>query len=828
MLANNNRTIISHMAVRVLKRNKRRYGFLVTAVVLATFMVFSTLTVGETYFKMEYIQNLRSRGADYDAMVVGGIGEEQKRLCQEQLGVANAGMTAYSGSIASAGNNIPLRAGLVWGDEDYWEQLKKPVLKKLEGRYPQKENEIMVNAEIMEKAGLGDIKTGDTLTLTYEKLEERVTKEFQVSGVFSEYGNEKIFYVSKSFYEQSGYKLGYDGMLYIKFTHPIVPKGMQEELGESLHLNKRQAVIMTAETEKTVGILVGLASLVLFTCLSAWLLIYNILYLSVSGNIRYYGLMQTLGMTEGQIRLFWKKQMFRLGSVGITGGILLGAGVSFLLIPGIVKGLGIQEKNVEVSFQPAVLALSVLLAGITLYSGSRKAVKVAASAAPVDALGYYNYTGKKQGEGRHKSKSGRLLWRLAWRQMCQDKKKAAVVTLSLAAGLSVFLCMTVLIESHGARTIMPNYMDADMVIRNDTLYAEDEGRWTQIMDSGFISDLESDEGIAGVDVLLGAKMIVPWEPEFSDIWMREYYDMWIYAKTYEEIVGDYKQNPEQFYSFVKGIDEEELDYINSTLDTPVEKEPFLEGKSCILYRSGLSLGMDTFQGKRVTYYLDEENAFPYQMDIAGLTDDSYYGGVQGKAPVVIVSSSFLKQISDNPYILKVNIHYQEGQEAEAEKKIKGLIEESPYVDEISYDSKIEGIEKAEEAQGNIRIVGIGITVILVCIGLMNYVNTVLANIQNRQASFRIMESVGMTGRQLKGMLILEGIMFAAGALLITATAGVTVTYFTYQSMNYMDNTFRIPLLPAAGAAAVSLALCVAVPLVFESLRKRVEDKRQYR
>ncbi len=253
MLANNNRTIISHMAVRVLKRNKRRYGFLVTAVVLATFMVFSTLTVGETYFKMEYIQNLRSRGADYDAMVVGGIGEEQKRLCQEQLGVANAGMTAYSGSIASAGNNIPLRAGLVWGDEDYWEQLKKPVLKKLEGRYPQKENEIMVNAEIMEKAGLGDIKTGDTLTLTYEKLEERVTKEFQVSGVFSEYGNEKIFYVSKSFYEQSGYKLGYDGMLYIKFTHPIVPKGMQEELGESLHLNKRQAVIMTAGNRKDGG-----------------------------------------------------------------------------------------------------------------------------------------------------------------------------------------------------------------------------------------------------------------------------------------------------------------------------------------------------------------------------------------------------------------------------------------------------------------------------------------------------------------------------------------------------------------------------------------------
>ena len=823
MLANNNHKVISRMALRVMRRNKRRYGILAAAVVTASFMVFATLTVGETYFKMKQVESLRNSGADYDAVVVGGIEEEQKNMCLEQSSVAAAGMTDYSGYCVSGE-----RAALVWGDEEYWEQLKKPALVELAGEYPKKADELMVNTEIMEKSGLGDLGIGDSFVLTYEDNQGVHTEEFRISGTFSEYGNEKVFYVSTEFYKRSGYKLAYDGMLYVKFRYPILLNHTQRALEESLKLNKRQSFIIKAEMERSLGIFAGLTSLVLFTCLSAWLLIYNILYLSVSGNIRYYGLMQAVGMTEEQMRLFWKKQMFCIGAGGTAGGLLLGAGVSFLLLPEVIKGLGVREKNVEMAFHPAVLLLSVLLTGLTVYFGSRKAVKTASLATPAEAMKYHNYTVLTPDGVRYKKSKGPLMWRLAWRQFCQDKKKSAIVTLSLAAGLSVFLCMTVLIESHGRRTVFSNYMDSDMEIRNETLYNEDEKKWTQIMDTSFLQSLAHNEGIDRIDILLSAKIIVPWEPEFADMWMREYYDVWIYYQTYDEVVEEYKKNPRDFYSYVKGIDETEFDYLNATLENPVDRKEFQSGAACILYSSGLSLNMDMLKGKHVTYYPDEENDSPHRMKIAGLTEEGYYGGIQGKAPVIIVSDAFLRQITDEPYVCKANIHYREGQEAETEKKIKETIEGSPYAQAFTYDSKLERLEKAEKAQGNIKIVGLGIILILVCIGLINYVNTVTANIQNRQGVFDIMESIGMTGRQLRTMLVLEGLMFAAGTIMITATAGVAVTYLTYQSMNYMDYSFRIPALPAAGGALVSLALCIAVPLAVCGLRDREKNRRQYR
>ena len=78
---------------------------------------------------------------------------------------------------------------------------------------------------------------------------------------------------------------------------------------------------------------------------------------------------------------------------------------------------------------------------------------------------------------------------------------------------------------------------------------------------------------------------------------------------------------------------------------------------------------------------------------------------------------------------------------------------------------------------------------------MNYINTVSGNIQSRQIEFAIMESVGMTDRQVKRMLVREGILFAAASLLLTATAGMAVTYMVYQSMNYIGVPFAVPVLP---------------------------------
>ena len=112
-----------------------------------------------------------------------------------------------------------------------------------------------------------------------------------------------------------------------------------------MDLGVQQALFFTAETSNSVRILRGMVGLAFITCLSAYLLIYNILYLSVSGNIRYYGLLQTVGMTGTQVKNLMKRQMCWIGIFGIGGGLFAGVLTSFFIIREVVRSLGIREKK---------------------------------------------------------------------------------------------------------------------------------------------------------------------------------------------------------------------------------------------------------------------------------------------------------------------------------------------------------------------------------------------------------------------------------------------------------------------------------------------------
>ena len=106
-----------------------------------------------------------------------------------------------------------------------------------------------------------------------------------------------------------------------------------------------------------------------------------------------------------------------------------------------------------------------------------------------------------------------------------------------------------------------------------------------------------------------------------------------------------------------------------------------------------------------------------------------------------------------------------------------------------------------------------IVLILALIGVLNYVNTVTGNIQSRQMELAVLESVGMTGKQMKCMLIREGLLYAIFSLVLTATIGTGITYYLYQSMNYRNISFAIPILPITIAIVVVVLICSIIPLI---------------
>ena len=813
MLKNPNYKVIRRMAWRNLKANGRKTITLFLAVLLSSFLIFTIFTVGNSYFKLQKLQNIRMSGADFDAIMYG-VTEEQRQICENAPEIILTGTIGICGWVEKTEKDSTPNVGLVWADDGYWTQMMESVREKLEGKYPKAFNEIMVTKEALKECGYEDLTVGDTLTMSYGTYSGTATGSFRISGIWDGYGPKKQFYVSKEFYDQSGWQLSQSasGRYFIDFKQKLMTQKEQKAFIERMNLGKQQSLFFTEDPGTSLQILAGLLGLSAVTCLCAYLLIYNIMHLSVAGKVRYYGLLQTIGMTETQIKRMMKEQMLLLGLAGTGTGCLLGVLVSFFLIPVVVKSLGIKSGYVGagmVRFHPAVLLATILLVGVTILLASQKPTKMAADISPIEALGYRptHKTVKERKAGK-----GKVIARLSLEQFTKDKKRTAVVLLSLAASLSVYLCIVTMLDSQAARTIVSNYMDTDMVIKNDTACKEKSEDRRDILDDSFVKSIKENGGVSEAHSMIFAEITVPWEPDFAEIWMKEFYAKWM-SIPYSKEKDEYQNHPENFGSSLIGIDEQEFDYLNNSLEHPINKEDFLSGKACIIYRNGLDLSDSDIIGKNVTCALYEDQQTTKTFTIEGVTDENYYTALLGYPPTMIASDQVVKTFANHPITLKTSIKYHKEYDRDTEQEILALLEKNDNAKDFSWESKIEDADEIEKAQGNMPQVGIGIVLILAFIGIMNYMNTFVVNVQSRMTELSVMESIGMTPKQLLGMLVREGVLYAGSAWLVTLTVGMGITYLIYESMNYRGIAFSVPLLPLLFAVGISFLVCTMVPVL---------------
>ena len=659
MLKNPNQKVIKRMAWNALKVNRRKTITLLLAVLLSSFLVFTIFTVGDSYFRLQKIQNIRMSGAEFDAIMYG-VTDEQRQMCENNPDIVLTGTVGVCGWVEKTDQDSTLNVGLIWADDGYWTQMMEPVREKLEGRYPTALDEIMVTNSALKECGYEDLDVGDTLAMSYGTHEGIFTGTFRICGIWDGYGPKKQFYVSKEFYDQSGWKLSQaaSGRYFMDFKQKIMTKKEQNAFIENMNLGKQQNLFFMEDLGASVQILAGLIGLIAVTCLCAYLLIYNIMYLSVTGKVRYYGLLQTVGMTEKQIKRMMKEQMLLIGSAGTVLGCLSGGMVSFFLIPVVVKSLGIKSGYVGadmVRFHPAVLLATILLVGVTIFLASQKPIKMAADISPIEALGYCpthkNVKVRRAGKGK-------VIARLSMEQFTKDKKRTAVVLLSLATSLSVYLCIVTMLDSQAARTIVSNYMDTDMVIKNDTACKE-----------------KSEDSIP-------------------------------YGKEKDE----YQNHPENFGSSLIGIDEQEFDYLNNSLTHPIKKEDFLSGKVCIVYRNGLDLADADIIGKNVTCALYEDQQTTKTFTIEGITDENYYTALLGYPPTIIACDQVVKTFANHPITLKTSIKYHKEYDRDTEQEILALLEENDNAKDFSWEPKIEDADEIEKAQGNMPQLGISLLV----------------------------------------------------------------------------------------------------------------------
>ena len=186
--------------------------------------------------------------------------------------------------------------------------------------------------------------------------------------------------------------------------------------------------------------MIAMLLLIMFT---GYLIIYNVFQISVTNDIRFYGLLKTIGTTGKQIRRMIRRQAFLLSLFGIPLGWIVGFALGVKLTPIIME----QTSNTGsfVSFNPLIFVGAAVFSLLTVRISCRKPGKMAARVSPVEAVRYTD-------AGVHLSKRAAAsmppasplaprLPHMAWANLGRSRGKTVITVISLALAV-VLMQMT--------------------------------------------------------------------------------------------------------------------------------------------------------------------------------------------------------------------------------------------------------------------------------------------------------------------------------------------------------------------------------------------------
>ena len=174
----------------------------------------------------------------------------------------------------------------------------------------------------------------------------------------------------------------------------------------------------------------------------------------------------------------------------------------------------------------------------------------------------------------------------------------------------------------------------------------------------------------------------------------------------------------------------------------------------------------------------------------------------------------LKEFEGNPFVKCFAVSYQvEAEDQEAFENSLKSYTETPGTS-MGYLSKN---NIRSEFDGMVRVIGtIGITLaaVIAWIGILNFVNAVITGIIARKREFAMLQSIGMTNRQLQKMLIIEGICYVGIAGLLSLILGSLLAWRILSAFNniIMFFEYRFQILPFLIMIPILLFVAVIGPL----------------
>ena len=143
-------------------------------------------------------------------------------------------------------------------------------------------------------------------------------------------------------------------------------------------------------------------------------------------------------------------------------------------------------------------------------------------------------------------------------------------------------------------------------------------------------------------------------------------------------------------------------------------------------------------------------------------------------------------------------------------------------DEFDYEIKFTYAAEFDGFRSMFLLLGSLLSFIVGLVGILNFFNAILTGIITRRREFAVLQAIGMTGRQLKHMLILEGLLYTLGSLTITlflSIAGAPLVGSMLSNMFWFFR-YRFTIVPILIIFPVFVLLGIALPLISYHLMQK--------
>lgn len=825
----NNKYIIKKLTKRTMRTNRLRNAFVIAAIALTAFLITTIFSIGISTIESISLQQLRTMGTTAHAALTYPT-EEQIQKIKSLDYIEQIGLQSNVGSIRSTPQMGNMVLTLHWFGNSEWEDFRKPAISNIVGTYPKKYNEIMAASWILNRMGISNPKPGMELELDYrttknEIISEYKTQKFILSAYYTEYMNLRsdnlgAILVSREFVEKQGISPEDSGACSIIFKDSSNINRQIEKLEGEIRLGSNQKIKVVPIYDRSdfadTATLIGIAGIILVIMLSGYLLIYNVFALSVTRDIRYYGLLKTIGTTPSQLKKIVMGQAIHLAIIGIPLGLVAGAIISLIAVPSVLAGMVNMEDGIKVSFSPAIYFGAVLFTVLTTLLAGIKPARIAGSISPIEAN---RFTGLSNTRKIRKSNTGSKVYILALRNIFRSRKRSVVVFVSLFLGITAFLTVNTIVLSMDTDNLVAEYIENDFRLTNNTLHTMGKNGIKQKFDNKILSDLKKINEIINYEQVTSQEVIINFDSQLYQKHVAYVAQKYKTTMITEEITEKY---PDIFWAYLVGLDTQYINELNETLQKPIDVEAFDKGEIALFSTD-----------KPELYKLGSDISFTNRGDSSKTTlklggfipgSTSFKGG-GGLAPNIYISNKKMRQLYNDPFIYAIKMDVEDGLEEKVYSQLKEIIGGDK---EITLDSRLQMLEQFNSSKLMFYVFGGGMSLILALIGILNFVNVIVTSINVRRHEFAVMESIGMDSEQLRRILMYEGGAYALITSILVLVFGNVISYglFSLFRTEATYAVFSFPLVPLLISLLIIFGVCLTVPgIAYKSLCKESVTER---